>query len=248
MKNIRIQVPKPCAEDWQTMLPNQAGKFCSNCQKTVVDFTQMSPTDLKDFFLKSQGKVCGRFLNTQLYEPTANSPKKNSWYGAFLATLPGTSLLQTETTKAHTLIEQNEIKPPSKKSSPNIQSKQSEKFTVSGVVLDSVTKEGIPGISIYLKNTNTGTVTDSDGKFTLEYAGDENSNEKPVITFQAVGLKTREIVIEHLNTHALEVQMVEDSSNLSGEVIIAGGACVRHSLSRRIWNGIKYVFTLRFLR
>jgi hypothetical protein len=42
--------------------------------------------------------------------------------------------------------------------------------------------------------------------------------------------------------------MVEDSSNLSGEVIIAGGACVRHSLSRRIWNGIKYVFTLRFLR
>jgi hypothetical protein len=67
---IKISIPKPCHEDWNTMTPNEKGAFCGKCAKTVVDFTKKTTDEIKDFFTEQHGKkVCGRFLNDQLHEP-----------------------------------------------------------------------------------------------------------------------------------------------------------------------------------
>jgi hypothetical protein len=67
MDNFRISVPKPCHEDWDKMTPEQTGKFCGSCAKTVVDFTQMLPEKMQQYFIQHQNeKVCGRFKATQL--------------------------------------------------------------------------------------------------------------------------------------------------------------------------------------
>ena len=65
-KTIQIKLPEPCHEDWDEMTPVERGRFCTHCQKTVIDFTKWTDTDLFNFFIKDKGKTCGRFTNLQL--------------------------------------------------------------------------------------------------------------------------------------------------------------------------------------
>ncbi len=69
----KITIPKPCNEDWNKMLPHLSGRFCNACAKTVVDFTEMSKEEIKNFFVeKSSSKICGRFFNDQVKDITIN--------------------------------------------------------------------------------------------------------------------------------------------------------------------------------
>lgn len=73
----KITIPKPCHEDWDKMTPDETGRFCNSCSKSVVDFTQMLPNEIQDFFVKNQGqKVCGRFKNSQLNSLTIQIPNR----------------------------------------------------------------------------------------------------------------------------------------------------------------------------
>jgi len=65
--NFKINIPKPCHEDWNQMTPDDTGRFCGSCVKSVVDFTGMKSSEIQDYFKKHQGeKVCGRFRNEQV--------------------------------------------------------------------------------------------------------------------------------------------------------------------------------------
>jgi hypothetical protein len=61
--------------------------------------------------------------------------------------------------------------------------------TVSGKVIDS-TGGSLPGVSVVVKGTTTGTITDADGKYMLNVP----ANGK-VLIFSFVGMKTQEIEI-----------------------------------------------------
>ena len=64
---MKIYIPEPCHENWSAMTPNEQGRFCGSCQKTVVDFTNFTTQDIQNYFAKHYGqKVCGRFNNEQL--------------------------------------------------------------------------------------------------------------------------------------------------------------------------------------
>lgn len=69
-KKIKIMskftIPKPCHENWDKMLPEEKGKFCASCQKSVHDFTQSSSQEIKNIFEKENGNICGRFREDQL--------------------------------------------------------------------------------------------------------------------------------------------------------------------------------------
>lgn len=92
--NIQITIPKPCHEDRNKMTPNEKGSFCSKCAKTVIDFTQKTNEEIKDFLTEQSGKkVCGRFMNHQLDQPLKSIdifiplyllPKKLSFNKAFV--------------------------------------------------------------------------------------------------------------------------------------------------------------------
>lgn len=73
---LKINIPTPCHEDWNAMIPNTQGRHCNACAKTVVDFTAMTDDEVKYFFLnKKEGeKVCGRFRNEQLQRITIALP------------------------------------------------------------------------------------------------------------------------------------------------------------------------------
>lgn len=73
---LKISIPEPCHEDWGRMTPNEHGRHCNSCAKTVVDFTGMSDEEVKYFFLnKKEERVCGRFRNGQLHRITIYLPE-----------------------------------------------------------------------------------------------------------------------------------------------------------------------------
>ena len=67
---MKISINEPCHENWDAMTPNAQGAFCKSCAKNVVDFSKMGISEIKSFFSKPQGKVCGRFEEKQLQELT----------------------------------------------------------------------------------------------------------------------------------------------------------------------------------
>ena len=66
-RKYKLTIPEPCPENWDKMTPNENGRYCMSCSKTVVDFTSMSPNEVQHFFIQNQNKkICGRFKNSQL--------------------------------------------------------------------------------------------------------------------------------------------------------------------------------------
>jgi hypothetical protein len=82
---LKISIPTPCHQDWGAMTPNEQGRHCTSCAKTVVDFTAMTDDEVKYFFInKKEEKVCGRFKNEQLHRIVIELP-----HNIFYIPMPG---------------------------------------------------------------------------------------------------------------------------------------------------------------
>jgi|GEM_PF-593507 len=84
-----LHIPTPCHEDWGKMSPNQQGRHCESCCKTVVDFQLMTDQQVLNFFAKENGNTCGRFstdqLNRALEETKIEKKKGWQWLMASIA-------------------------------------------------------------------------------------------------------------------------------------------------------------------
>ena len=84
-----LQIPTPCHEDWTKMSPNQQGRHCESCYKTVVDFEMMTDQQLLNFFAKTNDNICGRFnqnqLNRALQQTKVERKKGWQWLVASMA-------------------------------------------------------------------------------------------------------------------------------------------------------------------
>lgn len=75
------------------MSPNEKGRFCQSCSKTVVDFTTMQKEKIEDYLaLNSGNKICGRFRVTQLEQIQIKIPQQlieeqTNFHKLFLLTL-----------------------------------------------------------------------------------------------------------------------------------------------------------------
>ncbi|WP_188463272.1 SusC/RagA family TonB-linked outer membrane protein [Marivirga lumbricoides] len=96
---------------------------------------------------------------------------------------------------------------------------QNQSQVVQGKVTSLGDNTSLPGVSVLLKGTNTGTVTGIDGEFTLEVPSGES-----VLVFSFVGFSTEEIVVG--NRQTINVTLSEDITTL-GEVVVIGYQTVR---------------------
>ena len=60
--------------------------------------------------------------------------------------------------------------------------------SVSGVVSDAASGEPLPGVAVAQKGTNNATLTDFDGKFSL------NAEKGATLVFSSMGMETQEVV------------------------------------------------------
>jgi hypothetical protein len=78
-QKIQLAIPEPCHENWEGMTPEQKGRFCGVCSKTVVDFSMMSDGQVLETLQQAAGGLCGRFHTDQL-QRTLVEPVKPKWY------------------------------------------------------------------------------------------------------------------------------------------------------------------------
>jgi TonB-dependent starch-binding outer membrane protein SusC len=91
---------------------------------------------------------------------------------------------------------------------------------ITGTVTDAIDGSSLPGVSIVIKGTKTGTVTDIDGKFSL------NVNQGATLEFSFIGYNKEEVVIG--SQRILNVALKTASTGLS-EVVVIGYGQVKKS-------------------
>lgn len=63
----RIDIKKPCPENWETMKIGLHSRFCDSCQKNVIDFTNKDKNEILEYlFTNRTERVCGRIYRSQL--------------------------------------------------------------------------------------------------------------------------------------------------------------------------------------
>lgn len=93
---------------------------------------------------------------------------------------------------------------------------------ITGTVTDDTT-EPLPGVSIIIKGTRTGTITDVDGKYSLEVPSGDVT-----LIFSFVGMKSQEIIVG--GQTAINVVLEPDVASLD-EVVITGLGIKREKAS-----------------
>lgn len=86
---------------------------------------------------------------------------------------------------------------------------------ITGQVTDRKTKEAIPGVSVSVQGTTTGSTTDINGIYSISVPGGTNS-----LVFSFIGMKTKTLSIP-ANTTTLDVEMEADLVGLD-EVVVVG--------------------------
>ncbi|MBB3700466.1 SusC/RagA family TonB-linked outer membrane protein [Flammeovirga yaeyamensis] len=84
---------------------------------------------------------------------------------------------------------------------------------ISGTVISQEGSQPIPGVSVLIKGTTTGAVTDFDGKYTLM------CNPEDVLVFSYIGMLTQEVAVK--TQTKIDITMAEDAQQLS-EVVVVG--------------------------
>lgn len=84
----------------------------------------------------------------------------------------------------------------------------------------------IPSVSVLIKNTTRGVVTDFDGVYSI------SARENEILVFSYIGLKTKEVVIGTSNI--IDVTLEEDTSTLEEVVVIGYGVVQKKDLTGSI--------------
>lgn len=100
-----------------------------------------------------------------------------------------------------------------------------QKTTISGLVVDQK-NESLIGVSVLVKGTKTGTVTDFNGKFSLEASASD------VLVFSYVGMNSQEVIVG--NSKNIKVVMQDNSKALEEVVVVGYGSVKRKDLTTAV--------------
>jgi len=220
MKKIELSIPKPCHEDWNAMTPQDRGRFCASCQKTVIDFSQMSDSQIADFFKRPKDSVCGHFSNSQLNR-VINIPKKRiPWVRYFFTIALPAFLFALKAGAQGAVLVRGRVAvktQPDKKEQCEVKPEVlQEKKILKGKVID---EEGNPitFASVVIESKKIRVQTNSEGNFELKYDG----NEAVDIWISSVGYETKVISSKQFQTN--EALTITLAARVQGGVEIVLG-------------------------
>ena len=100
---------------------------------------------------------------------------------------------------------------------------QQKSFTVTGKVMDKYS-EPIPGVNVFIKGTTTGTITSSDGTYTIKV-----NSPNDVLVYSFIGFETQELNVA--NRNVINVTLIESSITLNEVVSIGYGTKKKTNLT-----------------
>ncbi|MCL2682451.1 MAG: SusC/RagA family TonB-linked outer membrane protein [Bacteroidales bacterium] len=96
--------------------------------------------------------------------------------------------------------------------------------TITGTVISAEDPQGLPGVTVQVQGTTTGTVTDIMGRYSINVPSNATT-----LVFSSVGMATQEIQIGASST--IDVTMVSTAQELEGVIIQAYGTTRRESFT-----------------
>lgn len=219
---IKISIPSPCHENWDGMIPNEKGRFCASCQKTVHDFTNLSDREIASV-LKNSKNACGRFRTTQLDRELVIPKEKSSlWIAASAAVISfltiGNNVVSAQTpakTEQHS------------RETDVIIGDTIALAPINRIVKGIVSENGNPihNATVINKSNNKTAITDPDGIFRIE------ANIGDTLSVSYIGLTTKEIIV---SSH--------DNANIVMEMEWMGLIYPKRTFFGRIFHSIGNLF------
>jgi hypothetical protein len=193
MRKIQLSIPDPCHENWQDMTPTEQGRYCNACAKEVIDFSQMSDSEVLHYFVKNKkaDAVCGRVFPDQLGRDIAALPQKKKYWRLYYMLSAFLFFMKPAKTKAQGGIF---IVTDSSHSITKLilegGKEQSKKQYIKAVITN---EEGnaVAYASIKIKGTSRGTSADVLGRFSLVKEAGEM-----ILEISALGYTTKEITAD----------------------------------------------------
>lgn len=200
-RKVNISIPKPCHENWEAMTPEDKGKFCSVCTKTVFDFTKASDKEIIEQ-LNKDTTTCGRFYNNQLNRNLVVSKQKSSYWSIATATIIGFLGLGNEV--AYSQVKQDTIQTEPKEDLILGKVYIPQKRIITGVVSDELGP--VAGVNVVVKGSDNSTITNFDGKFEIPI------NENDTLVFTYMNIKIQEIDVKNKNNITVTTSLQEHIS------------------------------------
>ncbi len=193
-----------------------SGSRAQTLEQTKVDL-ELKHETLKAAFGKIEGQTDFRFA----YRPEQIRSHRVDLVEGSYTVDEALRLLLTGTELQYKLINNNILITPVAKVTPTAVAVQKKDGTVNGQVKDK-NGDGLAGVSVTIKGTTTGTVTDGGGRFKLNVPASSTT-----LVFSYLGFKTREIML----TERLDIDVVleEDLGKLDEVVVIGYGTTTQRN-------------------
>jgi CarboxypepD_reg-like domain len=189
-----------CDQYWDDMPPIIGGRHCGKCDKKIVDFSQMTFTDIAFYMSESIEPICGFYIPEQVKEIEKSKNKFPIAIGltALLATseISNTEFINNKT-------EQNDIKDKYIKDTVNEslqidQNKNIYTVFISGNIqfFDSSKKMSFPisYATVIIKGTRIGTLSKGNGEFKIRHYPKEGS-KKVYLIISSLGFASQEVEV-----------------------------------------------------
>ncbi|AXY75065.1 T9SS C-terminal target domain-containing protein [Paraflavitalea soli] len=218
---VHLNIPDPCHENWQQMTPNEQGRHCMSCQKTVVDFTLMSDQQILDHISRATTSVCGRFNNDQLDKTYAEKKVRPAFSFRYAWNMVVATFLLT----GNAAVAQTRKSDPPKEIVRGGNNTDKDKDIVfggvaaviipdrriSGEILDDSTGQPVSFASIKVKGAKSGISADGSGSFNLVAPGKKG---KVILVISAIGYETNEYELPVNNGNLYKIMVKPEAQTL----------------------------------
>lgn len=214
MKKIQLSIPEPCHENWDNMTPTQQGRYCNACAKEVIDFSNMSDSEVLNYFLKKKKAetVCGRAFPDQLEREMRALPQKKKYWRWYYMLLAFLFFMKPAKTKAQgKVIMRPDTTHPVHTVKREGGEEKSKGHFVRAVVTDAAGNP-IPYASVKIAGTDLGTSADENGRFSLV-----KEEKEMMVEISALDYDSRQVLI---NEGVNEVIVLERSTKELKEVVV----------------------------
>ncbi|AFM04369.1 hypothetical protein Fleli_1984 [Bernardetia litoralis DSM 6794] len=213
---MKVNLPEPCHEDWNKMDAQEKGRFCGSCQKLVIDFTQMSDTEIINYFKEYKGQnTCGHFKKDQIDRKLKKqeTPHRKLFLKELAAACFAFFLASTDAKAQGGAILINQQHQNSETEN------QGKKIVINGKIVNG--KESLSNAIISIKGTEQKTVSLEDGLFSIYIPNEIAKNQEFVtLVVKFEGFETKEIEITTSPTNQfVEVDFKEKTRTYSKEQV-----------------------------
>lgn len=225
---FHLHIPKPCHENWQHMTPNERGRFCGQCQKTVVDFTTMTDEAILNTLQAAKGNTCGRFLAQQLDRPLQPNHLQRSWLRVkwfWAALISGALFANRAAAKKASYGDTVVVTAPKSRAEVvtmgMVRVSAPTPISIMGQVTDE-TGQPMAGVTVIIEGTTVGTTTNAVGMYELRV---KEPGKQVHLRFSSVGympvqqqINIASFSADHI--YQQNVQFTKVHMVIAGEVVV----------------------------